>query len=68
LPKGFLPERKLVMNIHYETNIMAEVPRSFKVNLPAGSDPNRMKKEIVLKNNPPKFNDKRGCYTLNFFG
>jgi len=67
LPKGFLPKQRLVQTIEYDSNFFAEAPRAFRVTLYDLSQ----KQETVLgkfENLPPKFNARRGCYTLNFFG
>lgn len=33
LPKGFLPKRRLIQTIEYDSNFFAEAPRSFRVTL-----------------------------------
>jgi hypothetical protein len=70
LPKGFLPRQRHVQTIDYDSNFFAEKPRSFRITLfnlrPKfiGSD----KIAHKFENLPPKYNEQRGCYTLNFFG
>ena len=67
LPKGFLPKQRLVQTIEYDSNFFAEKPRSFRITVYDLTQ----KEQIVLarfENLQPKFNEKRGCYTLNFFG
>ena len=67
VPKGFIPPERLVESIEYDTNFFAEKPRAFKI---CQYDLKKKEPKIIHKfeNVPPKFNDKRGCYTLNFFG
>ncbi|TNV86260.1 hypothetical protein FGO68_gene8617 [Halteria grandinella] len=67
LPRDFLPVRKRVSTIEYDTNFFAEKPRSFRVSIveeQKGQHPN----ERHLENLAPRFNEQRGCYTLNFYG
>lgn len=70
LPKGFLPRQRHVQTIDYDSNFFAEKPRAFRITLfdlslkHAGSDRVAHK----FENLPPKYNEQRGCYTLNFFG
>ena len=72
LPKNFLPERKRVGTIEYDTNFFAEKPRSFRLSVvedvPGLVSNSRQPKERQFENLPPKFNEQRGCYTLNFYG
>lgn len=69
LPKDFLPIRKRVGTICYDTNFFAEKPRSFRVTVvEAESEVNPDERERHFENLPPKFNEQRGCYTLNFYG
>lgn len=67
LPKGFLPKQRLVETIEYDSNFFAEKPRSFRI-----QHYDITKKEPVVshkfENLAPKYNEARGCYTLNFFG
>jgi hypothetical protein len=67
LPKDFLPIKRKVAIIEYDSNFFAEKPRAFRISI--CDYPNRS--ETVVKrfeNLPPKYNEARGCYTLNFFG
>lgn len=48
--------------IEYDTNFFAEKPRSFRVKVVEDDQ------ERYFENLPPKYNDQRGCYTLNFYG
>ena len=66
LPKGFYPVQRKVSSVEYDTNFFAEKPRAFKI-----THYDLKKKDKIIhkfENVPPKFNEKRGCYTLNFFG
>ena len=67
LPKGFLPRQRLVETIEYDSNFFAEKPRSFRICFY-----DLTKKDPVVthkfENLAPKYNEDRGCYTLNFFG
>ncbi|CDW71606.1 tubby-related protein 1 [Stylonychia lemnae] len=68
LPKDFLPIKKRVCQIEYDSNFFAEKPRSFRIGITdfeKGNDQNISK---TFENLPPKFNQDRGCYTLNFYG
>lgn len=60
----FLPRRKLIVKIQYESNIMAEVPRAFKCTY----YDEELQRDVTLGNLAPKYNPSRGCYTLNFYG
>ena len=62
IPKDFLPLRKRLGTIEYDSNFFAEKPRSLRV--ACFEDGN----DRMLENLPPKFNEQRGCYTLNFYG
>ena len=56
-----------MQTIEYDSNFFAEKPRSFRITLYDLSQ----KEQVVLarfENLQPKFNESRGCYTLNFFG
>lgn len=64
LPKGFYPVRKVLQTIEYDSNFFAEKPRSFSINLLDKQG----KPSLRFENLPPKYNQARGCYTLNFFG
>jgi len=50
--------------IGYDTNIMAECPRSFEIDM----FDSKTNKKIHLNNVTPKFNSQRQCFTLNFYG
>ncbi len=68
LPKDFFPIRKRVCVIEYDSNFFAEKPRSFRISI---TDFQKGNDQAILKryeNLAPKFNDQRGCYTLNFYG
>jgi hypothetical protein len=58
---------RLIETVEYDTNFFAEKPRAFKI---CQYDTKKKEPKIIHKfeNVPPKFNEKRGCYTLNFFG
>lgn len=70
LPKGFLPRQRHMQTIDYDSNFFAEKPRSFRVTLydknPKQTDVDKVTHKF--ENLPPKYNEQRGCYTLNFFG
>lgn len=69
IPKDFLPLRRRVCTIEYDSNFFAEKPRSFRVRVVEDLTELALKpKERYLENLPPKFNESRGCYTLNFYG
>ena len=67
LPKGFLPKQRLVETIEYDSNFFAEKPRSFRIQF---YDLHKKEPTVIHKfeNLAPKYNEARGCYTLNFFG
>lgn len=48
--------------IHYETNIMGECPRYFKLEVFEGKITHK------LENLKPEFNEAMDCYCLNFYG
>lgn len=54
----------MVQTIEYDSNFFAEKPRSFRTTF-FDKKGNPVEK---FENLPPKFNEHRGCYTLNFFG
>ena len=58
------PIRKNMGTISYETNIMGDFPRLFKI------DVNTMKEEgiIHLENLKPEWSERMECYCLNFYG
>ena len=58
-----MPVRQRVCTIEYDTNFFAEKPRSFRVKVLGEGG-----QEKSFENLPPKFNEQRGCYTLNFYG
>ena len=63
----FLPKRIKVATIEYDSNFFAEKPRSFRVSF----HDFMMNSESVthrFENMQPKYNEARGCYTLNFYG
>jgi len=62
IPQGLFPVRTRVCTIEYDTNFFAEKPRSFRVKIVEDEQ------ERYFENLPPKYNDQRGCYTLNFYG
>ena len=62
LPKDFYPTQKILQTIEYDSNFFAEKPRSFRTTIFDKGGSQR------FENLPPKFNESRGCYTLNFFG
>lgn len=61
-----MPERERISTIAYDTNFFAEKPRSLKVSIFEESA--RIKRERFFENLAPKYNEQRGCYTLNFYG
>lgn len=68
LPRDFLPVRRKIAIIEYDSNFFAEKPRSFRISIldyEKGDDKRIIKK---YENLTPKYNEQRGCYTLNFFG
>ncbi len=65
LLEGFLPERKKLMTISYERNILGECPRALSADL---LNWETEKVRLGLRNIAPVFNYQRGCYTLNFHG
>lgn len=65
IPQGFFPVRRRVCTIEYDTNFFAEKPRSFRVKV---VDDLAKQTERYFENLTPKFNEQRGCYTLNFYG
>lgn len=67
LPKCFLPVKQRRCTIEYDTNFFAEKPRSFRVSV-VENVPGELPRDRYFDNLPPKFNEQRGCYTLNFYG
>jgi len=68
LPENFLPARLKVATIEYDSNFFAEKPRSFRVSF---HDFMRNDSETIthkFENMQPRYNEARGCYTLNFYG
>ena len=68
LPDNFLPARLKVATIEYDSNFFAEKPRSFRVSF---HDFMRNDSETIthkFENMQPRYNEARGCYTLNFYG
>ena len=67
LPKNFLPVRQKLATIEYDSNFFAEKPRSFRVSF---HDFIMNDDSITHKfeNMQPRYNEARGCYTLNFYG
>lgn len=68
LPEKFLPTRQKVALIEYDSNFFAEKPRSFRVSF---YDFLRNDSEHIthkFENMQPRYNEARGCYTLNFYG
>lgn len=64
-----MPTKKRVGTIEYDTNFFAEKPRSFRVTvIEDQSDVGQSPRMRYFENLPPKFNESRGCYTLNFYG
>ena len=54
--------------IEYDSNFFAEKPRSFRVSF---YDFLRNDEETIthkFENMQPRYNEARGCYTLNFYG
>ena len=68
LPERFLPVRQKVATIEYDSNFFAEKPRSFRVNFHdfMRNDPDTITHKF--ENMQPRYNEARGCYTLNFYG
>jgi hypothetical protein len=64
LPKDFYPVARILQTIEYDSNFFAEKPRSFRTTI----FEKRGNGSHKFENLPPKFNETRGCYTLNFFG
>ena len=54
--------------IEYESNFFAEKPRSFRVSFHdfIRNDPDTITHKF--ENMQPRYNEARGCYTLNFYG
>eukprot|EP00347_Sterkiella_histriomuscorum_P007807 403347486 len=68
LPKDFLPLKRRICQIEYDSNFFAEKPRSFRIGI---TDYEKGNDQLIYKryeNMAPKFNESRGCYTLNFYG
>ena len=68
LPENLLPARLKVATIEYDSNFFAEKPRSFRVSF---HDFMRNDSETIthkFENMQPRYNEARGCYTLNFYG
>lgn len=68
LPRDFFPIRRKLCIIEYDSNFFAEKPRSFRISITDYSKGNDNKILKRFENLPPKFNEARGCYTLNFYG
>mmetsp|Transcript_1134 Transcript_1134/g.1425 ORF Transcript_1134/g.1425 Transcript_1134/m.1425 type:complete len:170 (+) Transcript_1134:947-1456(+) len=69
LPRSFLPSRRQIMRIEYDSNFFAEKPRQFRITFydwKNSYNPTEITNKLI--NMTPKFNHSRGCYTLNFFG
>ena len=68
LPEKFLPVRQKVATIEYDSNFFAEKPRSFRVSFHdfMRNDPETITHKF--ENMQPRYNEARGCYTLNFYG
>ena len=62
IPKSVGTLREKMGEISYETNIMGECPRYFKIDLLQDSSPHRL---VNLK---PEWNKDMDCYCLNFYG
>lgn len=63
-----MPARLKVATIEYDSNFFAEKPRSFRVSF---HDFMRNDSETIthkFENMQPRYNEARGCYTLNFYG
>jgi len=67
LPKNFIPYRRKIAIIEYDSNFFAEKPRSFRISI-CDYEKNSFNINIAFENMAPKYNEARGCYTLNFFG
>lgn len=67
LPKDFLPLRRKIATVEYDSNFFAEKPRAFRISI-YDLESNNEKAVRYFSNLTPKFNPERGCYTLNFFG
>ena len=68
LPKDFLPSRRRLATIEYDTNFFAERPRAFRISISDYEKGNDQQISRKFENLAPRFNDQRGCYTLNFYG
>ena len=68
LPEKFLPVRLRVATIEYDSNYFAEKPRTFRVSFHdfMRNDPDTVTHKF--ENMQPRYNEQRGCYTLNFYG
>ncbi|KAM3144491.1 hypothetical protein pb186bvf_003360 [Paramecium bursaria] len=63
-PKYFGQERKLMVTINYQTNIMASAPRKFQAVMLNYIT----QKNMELSQLEPVYNQEKDCYQLNFFG
>jgi len=68
LPKKFLPVRIKIATIEYDSNFFAEKPRSFRVSFHDFMRNDPMTITHKFENLQPRYNEARGCYTLNFYG
>ena len=64
LPTGFAKQREKKMFVKFETNILGECPRALTVDFWNEEE----KANMRIKNLPPKWNEGKECYTLNFYG
>lgn len=68
LPERFLPVRQKVALIEYDSNFFAEKPRSFRVSFFDFIRNDEDTTTHKFENLQPRYNQQRGCYTLNFYG
>lgn len=68
LPEKFLPVRQKVALIEYDSNFFAEKPRSFRVSFYDFIRNDETTITHKFENMQPRYNEARGCYTLNFYG
>ena len=68
LPDKFLPSRQKVSLIEYDSNFFAEKPRSFRVSFYDFIRNDSTTITHKFENMQPRYNEARGCYTLNFYG
>lgn len=63
-----MPKRQKVATVSYDSNFFAEKPRSFRVQFHdfMMNDPETITHKF--ENMQPRYNEARGCYTLNFYG